>query len=297
MDLFKDADGLLRGHLDSKGVDHSSIVSFEELLHAALKLQLKSVAPKPRIVFRSPDFDAKLAALSQGLRTAADEIIAKVTKGEDLSGHLSRDSVDPAKEDGLLTHWAFHHVHISVHKADPRDQFFARSGPLMFVIFDENEAYLTDIHPHRNAWTRVALLEIAQKNWPSAFESSHMKGIAGLGWNAPTEEDFADLRKGRVNTTMMINGAPIFSPGGGVMSSGVPLKVVRAADRVKDGLQELGEILSSVEGSQLAEWAVSAGISVHEMDFDLRDAPNGGWAVYVAGTGYPVFTIPNPLRI
>jgi len=81
------------------------------------------------------------------------------------------------------------------------------------------------------------------------------------------------------------------------MSNGTPLKVVRAADRVKEGLSELGSVLSSVEGPQLAEWATAAGVSELGMDFELRNAPEGGWEVYVAGTGYPVFTIPDPLRI
>lgn len=297
MDLFADARKLVRAHLDHKKIDYSRTATLEQLLHLALKIELKSVRPVPRVVHRSAEFDAKLAALTSDLQSAAEIIMGKTARGEDLSGHLSKKSIKASQEDPLLTDWSFHHLHISVNKDSPTAPFFARTGPLMFVFFTKDAAHFTDIHPHGKAtWTRVELLEIVSKTWPSVLEPSRLRGVVATAWT-PLADDISELRKGRVNCSLMIGGNVIFSPGGGVMSSGLPIKVARATDAIMDGLQEMQDLLNSLDDGRRISLASEANVPGEALDFELLATSSGAWAVYVRGTTQEVFQIPIPLRV
>jgi hypothetical protein len=298
MDLFADAEKLTRDHLAQLGVNHANTSNFEDLLHLALNLELKSVRPQPRTVFRSNEFSSKLAALPADLQTAAEGIIAKTNRGEDLAGHLSRASLDAGGSDGLLIDWALHHLHISTHKTRPSDPFFARTGPVMFVFFTAESAYFTDIHPHgRDTWTRLELLTIIHKNWPDVLEPHRLKGVTGTTRTISDPGLLAKLRAGGVNHPVTIDGKVYFAPGGGVTSAGTSLKIGEAADAIMIELSEREAQLNALTADQRTKIAEEAGMQASDLDFDLRATTSGEWRLCVKSTDVEILGYRDPFAI
>jgi hypothetical protein len=298
MHLFADAENLVRAHLDQLGVPHVDLADMKKLLHEVLKVELKGVRPQPRSVHRSSEFDRKLALLPTDLQSATEAIIEKTRRGEDLAGHLSRKSVDPATLDGLLADWSVHHLHISIHKSDPTDDFFARTGPLMFVFFSDQAAYFTAVEDHdRDVWTRQEHLEIIWRTWPDVMEPYRLKGVLGTAYQTSDPQDLALLRKGRVNYPLTIDGHVFVGPGGGLTTSGLPLKVGRAADKIMDGIRDLERTLGALTAEQRLSLADSLNVPLDSLDFEIRPSNALGWGLFAKGSEVELFSIPRPFVV
>ena len=74
-----------------------------------------------------------------------------------MTGHLSKGRSKPEETDPLLAAWDIFHLHISNHKANPTDTFFARSGPVMFAHITDSVAYFIDIYPHGKSFPSLGL--------------------------------------------------------------------------------------------------------------------------------------------
>jgi len=317
MDLFADAKELLRIRLDQLGVELDGTEDLESLLHLALNLEFKSVFPRPRSVHRSYEFDSKLAALLPHLQATAEEIMGKTTRGEDLAGHLSRASTNATNADPLLIDWALQHLHISTHKKNPGDLFFASTGPLMFVFFTDHSAYFIDIYGHGSGfpetWSRIELLEIIYANWPEILEPYRSRCSVGSSDPITDPAILADLRKHGINHPVTIDGKLFFPPGGGVTCGGVTatrrgavndptcvgnsLAIGEAADFTMMRLNDVEHTFASFSDEQNEKIAEKAGVFIEAVDFELRASAVGDWFIYVKGTELALFQMTTPFEV
>src|SRR5579862_9671134 len=144
--------------------------------HAALVVYYnwasRLVPPQPRLVRKSKAFERN--PLTAQRASDLNLIIADIERGRNLTKYLSKGILrSPVKMpdekradiDLLLNDWGVHHLHLSS-IVEP-DGFVKRDGPLLFVSFTEDAAYLIDTMKHGD-WCREHVLEVLANEWPSA---------------------------------------------------------------------------------------------------------------------------------
>ena len=159
------------------------------------------VKPQPRAVHKSKAFQRNPMAAKRANDLA--QIIADIEHGRDLKKYRSRD-IDrtPAKAPGarhrrdldlMLNNWGVYHLHIS--SIVESDGFVKRGGPLLFVSFTSDAAYVIDIMMHGD-WNRDHVLEVLASEWPheerySTRSRTHPLHIPSQRANEPIYEKTA----------------------------------------------------------------------------------------------------------
>ncbi|GAA5143404.1 hypothetical protein GCM10023213_31120 [Prosthecobacter algae] len=302
MNLMQEAEGLVREELDAYGVDHSKAQDLEAVLHLVLHMKLKTITISPRLVHRSSEFNEKLKHMDAEKQSAADAIFEKVAAGEDISGHLGRSNHKPEKLDRLLADWGIQHLHISNRKNKPTDKLFASTGPVMFVLFHLKDAYFIDIYSHDTqkhpeVWTRQELIAILRNNWPQVLEPFRMKGVVGLSRDVSDPMERKKLRNANVNAPIQIEKDVYSNPGGGLMADGTPMRVLRAADRIIDSLEQLDRDIMAFNPDTRRRLAQAAGITESSLDYELVKASGQVWSLRVKGSAVVVVNINEPIFI
>jgi hypothetical protein len=167
-----------------------------------------------------------------------DQLVAKITAGQDLTPHLStrvRNGYDTpslanyAKRvdlDLMLAEWHVHHLHLS-HKLRG-DGFVERTGPLLFAVFTAADAFLIDIFRHGD-WTKEAIAHILIDEWPQFGFVHEAKDIVGLERHV-TEAERAELRASGISSPFIEHRGKFYMVGfGGVTSAGTPVAATRYA--------------------------------------------------------------------
>lgn len=214
----------------------------------------RHVRPTQRQVFCSKAYDAN--PIVQTRKADLDALISKIERGEDVKPHLSTrtDIVWETKGkkiarrrdlDLMLLEWHVHHLHIS-QKMEPNG-FVERDGPLLFVVFLPDVAYILDLMTHAD-FNRDHILKILADEWPGAgliyeLEAGPGQRIVGLSLRY-TEEERNQLRKVAVNTLVEIDGR-VFKPAGGLTTAGTSIDASRAADAVMVRVREWEKALNT----------------------------------------------------
>ncbi len=126
----------------------------------------------------------------------------------------------------MLNDWGVHHLHIS--STVEADGFVTRDGPLLFVSFRPNAAYLIDIMSHGD-WVRDHVLQVLASEWPN--EGVIHKVRDPPSGNPITEGQRANLRGNPYNAAFTF-GSKLFMPAGGMMADGTTLAAWRYARQV-----------------------------------------------------------------
>lgn len=282
MDLLADLKKIVEQHLITLGIVFPTGADLETVMLLTLNHELKTVSQRPRKVHHSKAFADKKSGLDAAQQKAVADILAKFKNGEDVNGHLSKSSAKPAETDALLADWKIHHLHISNHKTNATDTFYARTGPVMFAHVAHDAVYVIDIYPHGKGfpetWTRQELLGILDKDWPHLLEPYRIKGITGLTFT-PTDLDLKMLRGGKVNTTVHVGGSFIAPPGGGLASDGTPVVNVTRMDKTFKVIKQLETWVVSNSVRLKTEIASKSGIPESELDFELVPIDPKSWGV------------------
>jgi hypothetical protein len=281
MDLLSDLRGMLQSHLASNGIVHAPRADVRTLLHLALNYDMKNIQPMPRQIFRSREFEQKRLTLDSTQQQALGDIIAKFQHGDDVAGHLSKSSARPEETDYLLAAWDIFHLHISNHKTNPTDRFFARTGPVMFVHITDLAAYFIDIYPHGpgfpETWTRQELLAIVDCFWPHLLDPFRQPEIIALA-NTPTDLELQQLRRAQLNPILPVGTSAVTSPGGGVTTSGTPTRVVIRANKTLQTINNLEREVTAKLATLKASFTKEHGIPEAAVHFELVSLGNA-WAV------------------
>lgn len=294
MDLFEDAKGIVRQELTGLGVNHVGVTSLDVLLNLLFNRHSKGVPQRPRKVNRTPLFIQKLGALDPDMLSSAHTIITKIESGDDLSGHLSKGSVDAHSTDPLLADWGIHHLHISDQKKNASDAFYGRTGPVMFVRFGADEALLVDIYPHGKGypetWTREELLTEIHKTYPDLLEPFKLKGFDGMS-SSVTEMQRKKLRAGGVFVPVEIDGNVYFPPGGGITSAKTSVNVQRRVDLLMSSLRDAETRIGSLSAQQLTDLEQKANVRPGHLKIGLSRFSPEEWRVTITGTSISLATI------
>lgn len=161
-------------------------------------------------------------------RNEISDIVRKLESGEDVNGLLSNKvkKINQVKHADLLrSEWGIYHLHFKE----------SRSEELLFVYFNESNAYLIDILKHEKrdgsvvTWTNTDLVQIMHDNWPHLIKPYIFKTNS----NAPvlTTEQRRTLRKKAGNTNIVVSDGTEYMPlGGGFSSSKHPIHAVMQSD-------------------------------------------------------------------
>ena len=225
VDLYKDFAELTRNYLQlPPTIDH------DEVIRTLGWHDLRRLPPQQWSVFYSQELLTNPFYISH--QSLIDSIRDNAEKGKDLSQHASTSIAKPSAKDLLLADWGIYHLHPG-HGIKPArlPGFVNRAAELLFVFSDNDNLYFLTIMDH-NSWTNFHLLRIIEENWPSTIEQYELKGIVELHHDF-TEEEIYELRTKSVNYTFRINDKFYIGPGGGVMASGLPFRVLKASDELK----------------------------------------------------------------
>ena len=264
INLYGDWIASLRDELTNYGYDISSSDD-KNVTHIYLNLLKRLVAPMPRVIKKSNGFVCP-NELSEGLI----QVERKIKLGEDLSPNLSRLLRRSNFNDPLLNHWGIHHIHLG--STIDADGFVARTGPVLFARFDNENAYFIDILPH-GSWALQNLVSILHNNWPDSIQQFLLKGIVGLA-RPVTDADVSNLRKANINTMVELEENVVYAPmGGGFSTSGISVDVVRQSDRCKDRLESMQKhLIENIE--RIKKNAEASGLSLPDdpkFGLEMRD--------------------------
>lgn len=190
-------------------------------------LQRKLIKQKPRQVLFSNGFSCP-ADLDDGLQL----IIKNIETGLDLKQHLSTSIANLNYQDKLLNDWGIHHLHMGT-KLNTKG-FINRTGPVLFVRFDDDYAYFISILEHgryikKQPWAMQKMVKIIHQNWPESIEFFMLKGVSTVS-QIPSDKDIEDARSGCYNTLLQVDEDVAYAPiGMGLTTSGHSVDVVRTS--------------------------------------------------------------------
>ena len=216
-DFIKDWEDIQKKELRNSGYH---LKDDKDISLKYFNLLRKQISSNTRKVFISKDFNVPL-----DFQITLNGIIDKIKKGVDLNPHLSRSLKDPGYNDGLLNDWGIHHLHLNLNIE--KDGFVERSGKLLYTYFTDDAAYLLAILEH-GQWTNIDLVKIIHDNWSEVLEKFRLKGLASS--DNHSEKELKKFRK--YGAVALINiGDNVYAPiGGGYMTSGINIEVVRISD-------------------------------------------------------------------
>jgi hypothetical protein len=222
-DVRKDSEAALAYH----GVHLPPGTSARDAVVECFHLERRLIQPIRRRVVRSKQLQAR--ALSDDEREAIDRIVQELERGVNLTPRMTKSIRKAGYNDGLLTDWGIHHLHLggANDKRDP--QFVERADPLLFVFVAGATAYLLALLDHKS-FEDDDLIEIIHENWPEVIAPRRASGfVPGSLEPLLTPEQRKVMRRKFNMGTQTKDGTIYMPPGGGVMMNGHSFEAVRKA--------------------------------------------------------------------
>jgi hypothetical protein len=219
INLWNDYIALLRNNLNSSGFVVTGKISDENIFISFFNWQKRKIQAVRRKIYKSREFNCP-AQFSNALKN----IIDCITTGGDITPYLSKCLRRLDYSDPMLNDWGVHHLHLG----DNIDVigFIERTGPLLFVKFTADSAYLVNIYSH-NAWAKLDIVEIIHSNWPEIIAPYKVENVIDLAFT-PNDENVKALRKTNINTMLQLKDGTVYAPiGRGYMSNGTATDVMQ----------------------------------------------------------------------
>ncbi|WP_321421698.1 hypothetical protein [uncultured Methanobacterium sp.] len=294
MDFSIDLEGIILQKAKQLGIS-INYTDVHELLRKYINIKTKLIDNNPRKVFYSSELQSKI--LNEPYFNVLKKIEKKFEEGDDINPYLSRQSLKPDSQDGLLNDWGIHHLHLSDTKRSPNDQFYSRSDYLLMVIVGNDFVCFLDVRPHSESnpnnpnyplWVRNELLEIIQKNWEKLLEPYEYKGQKPL--KKYTEEEHFELRDAGLIVDAVV-GDKVYAPmGGGVSTARTGLSQTLYADRILNTICD-AQIKIKNNPEEIKSRMKKSGILPSEkLEFILMDDPKHGLICVETNVnwGYPL---------
>lgn len=187
-------------------------------------------------------------------RHAFREIISKIERGFDITPHLSKLIKDVKYKDLLLNDWGIHHLHLSKKfTEDSSKKFVDRTKEVLFVKFDQENAYFIQILDHKS-FSDQELVRIMHRNWPEMMKRYRMNGFQLE--HPLTNENIHELRKLGGNTFIEVEpGVAYMPPGMGLTSARTSVEATRNSQYYMNNLsmfelhirKNIGSIIKEAE--------------------------------------------------
>jgi hypothetical protein len=162
--------------------------------------------------------------------------------GKSNRAHQSKTTDTTDYNDLLFNDWGIHHFHLS---NQYEGAFCKRTGPVLFVYFQDDTAYFIDILAHGRAsphvWADEHLIAVIDKNWPKISDRYLVKGALDLAAGY-TPEERMELRK--AGTSLLKVNGKIFVPFGLGLNSAkgstrFSLKAMRVLRHLNQSIKEI----------------------------------------------------------
>ncbi|WP_336634904.1 hypothetical protein [Lysinibacillus fusiformis] len=221
----------------------------------------RGVTLTPRRIYFSKEFSCP-EGYKEGLRI----LIHKIEKGESLAAHLSKNINKLEYKDPLLNDWNIHHLHLGT-EAD-KTGFIKRTGPLLFVRFEREEAYFLNTFNH-GSWNDLDIVRIIHNNWPQIIDRYRIDAVCSSP-AIKTNEQVKEVRKMRSVGFIEPYPGVVYMPiGMGMTTSGHSIEVVRISDFYYDHIKGLEDIVRE-EFATIVETSENKGIKIiSDLKFQL----------------------------
>ncbi|MFJ8267239.1 hypothetical protein [Peribacillus asahii] len=199
------------------------------------------ISPLPRKVLISKEFYCP-----EELKEGLDIIIEKIQKGVNLKPHLSKNILNLNYHDDLLNDWGIHHLHLGT--TIDKSGFSNRTGPVLFVRFDNKHAYIINAMKH-GSWAKQEMIRIIHNNWPKSIESFQLNGVTAAS-PALTDKQYKEARRSRSIVLVEAEKGAVYGPlGMGYATSGHSVEVTRTCDFFAIRLREYEKYIKENIGS------------------------------------------------
>lgn len=238
MDFYGDWISFLKNQLQNAGYKINTNASQEDISIQYFNLLKRRVTPVLRSVLISNEFKCP-SKCKAGLEIVKE----KIEKGQDITPFLSTGLKKMEYDDGLLNDWGIHHLHLGTTMRN--DGFVQRTGPVLFVRFDEEYAYFINVMDHgrgHEPWFKQELVRIIHRNWPKSIEQFRLKEVLGLS-NPITDKDIKTLRGHTLTFIEPEKGVVYMPPGMGCATSGTSIEVVMVSDDYAIRMRNYEEVI------------------------------------------------------
>ncbi|MGE6599890.1 hypothetical protein [Bacillus proteolyticus] len=220
MDFYRDWISHLKKVLEQSG--YTPATDQEDISLQYFNLLRRRISAVPRKILIAKEF-----MCPSELQLGFNKVKEKIEQGIDLLPHLSRKIVDLDYDDDLLNDWDVYHLHLGT--ILEADGFVKRTGPVLFVRFDEQNAYFINVMGHGN-WTNQDIIRIIHRNWPKSIESYRLTGVIGLN-KSVTDKDIKALRSAHILSCIEPEEGVVYGPlGMGLTTAGIGVKVIQESD-------------------------------------------------------------------
>ncbi|WKN40526.1 hypothetical protein [Tunicatimonas pelagia] len=270
--FFNDWIEILKNDLLNRGYTINDDWDNHKVSNYYFNLVRRLIEPKKRNVLRSNVFTCPTEH-QNGLNL----IVCKIESGIDLTPHLSKSIRNLIYDDDLLNDWGIYHLHLGTELED-QSEFIKRTGPLLYVRFDNDNAYLINVFNHQS-WTKLDIIRIIHNNWPDSIEPYRLTDVIGLEY-PPTDHDIKELRNAHINSLVELDQGIVYIPlGGGLASSGFSNEAVgitrryqKLINKIESHLKE--NIDSIIEKNNLTQFK-----DLDELDFKMQVFNNKFYAI------------------
>lgn len=173
-----------------------------------------------------------------------EKIQREISKGDDITPHLSKYIDYVEKTDAMLNDWGVFHFHLGTELVG---DFIKRDDPLLFALVTEECLYAINIYSH-GQWTNSDIVEVIHRNWPDIIKQYVINGVQLA--NNVTDAERKTLRNKNVNVFVQVSDGTIYAPiGGGMVSSGQNIQSVIRKDKQHAFLRHLQGSLENQLGN------------------------------------------------
>jgi hypothetical protein len=198
-----------------RGVSVTGTETDDEIVLAYFNRLVRNVAATSRVVHQPQGFS--IPRQFQSHEGVIATIKQEIETGIDITPRMSRKIQRWDYVDGMLADFGIQHLHLGT--TLDADGFYAQAAPLLYVRFDDANAYFLVVAGH-GEWANVDLIEIIHANWPASIERCRLQRARSASGNVSVQERLTARQHGIDVPIKMKEGAIYMSPGGGFSTSG-----------------------------------------------------------------------------
>lgn len=246
--------------------DKKDVINARRLLAQYFYVVERMIPEIPRSVHFSSELSTNLTGMDSKWANFVQNIKQHFEDGRDVLKFLSKGALNARSQDGLLTDFGIHHLHLG-NKRSESETFVERSDYLLFVFIESSNVYFLDLRRHPNAnipgdygWSDQDYLKIMQSNWPEVLRKYSLKRATGT---IVSDEQKKTLQELNINVISSFGGEAIFSPGGGLAGDGSNMYCQYLADRLVHQVENIQNYIEE-NGSQCATMLREAGVDTSQ---------------------------------
>jgi hypothetical protein len=182
-----------------------------DIVHHYFNLSYKIPVKIPRKIIKCTGF-----VCPKKLEAGLNLLENKITRGEDLLPHLSREIFDPTYRNFMLYDFGIIHFHLGIKPSKENKLLLESTNELVYALIDYDICYFIKIDNH-DKWDDIGILSLLKKDFPKVLDRWK---IEGKPIHKITMEERKLLIKSCINTFFEIDGEYYMSLGMGMNTAG-----------------------------------------------------------------------------